>query len=546
MLDNYITYLSQIAKENNLTEVLEIINSISEIKIQKYIDIAVLGQFKAGKSSFINSLINTDILPTGVIPVTSVVTRLSYAPEEKITITFLSGQTKDISRKQLPEYITEELNPNNKLGVKIADIFLPSMKQFPNIRLIDTPGIGSIFINNTETTNQWAVNVTVALILISAERPLSQEDKNLILSLKPLSFQMACVISKADLFDDKQISQIKNFIEKSLTDILGKHIPIFLYSTKKNSQLYKNQIINQLLKKYSENTSAVLNKIIIHKIKTAAILTKNYFSIVLQTAKQNQLQRQILQQKIFTHKTNANAIYRQLQVISSDLKSHTRDKIFKLLNQYKSQITQSLINDFKTVYPTWKYNLYKVSRSYEQWLKNSLKVQFQNIITEISPQLNKILVNAADNLKLFVSSFEDNLINNVYQALNIQLTRMQWNPRFKPIQNPDVSVYKAFDSNIDLLWFIIPMWLLRGTFMKYFLKQIPLEVEKNIYRITSALTGKINKQIEDLTQQSIKHLISQVKTIEQALAAASAETEKISNKISEIDSIIKALDQWHE
>ena len=37
----------------------------------KLIDAAVLGQFKAGKSSFLNSLIGKPILPVGVIPVTT-------------------------------------------------------------------------------------------------------------------------------------------------------------------------------------------------------------------------------------------------------------------------------------------------------------------------------------------------------------------------------------------------------------------------------------------------------------------------------------------
>lgn len=41
------------------------------------IDVAVLGQFKAGKSSFLNRLIGSEILPVGVIPVTSVITRIN-------------------------------------------------------------------------------------------------------------------------------------------------------------------------------------------------------------------------------------------------------------------------------------------------------------------------------------------------------------------------------------------------------------------------------------------------------------------------------------
>jgi len=56
------------------------------------IDIAILGQFKAGKSSFINSFIGQSILPVGVIPVTTVITRLWYRARKGPLSPFLTEQ----------------------------------------------------------------------------------------------------------------------------------------------------------------------------------------------------------------------------------------------------------------------------------------------------------------------------------------------------------------------------------------------------------------------------------------------------------------------
>jgi ribosome biogenesis GTPase A len=44
---------------------------------------ACVGQFKRGKSTLINALVGEDLLPVGVIPVTSVVTILSYGPRHR-------------------------------------------------------------------------------------------------------------------------------------------------------------------------------------------------------------------------------------------------------------------------------------------------------------------------------------------------------------------------------------------------------------------------------------------------------------------------------
>ena len=62
------------------------------------IDVAVLGQFKAGKSSFLNSLIGKPVLPVGVIPVTTTITRLYQGQTEEIrrTMDELHGELKQL------------------------------------------------------------------------------------------------------------------------------------------------------------------------------------------------------------------------------------------------------------------------------------------------------------------------------------------------------------------------------------------------------------------------------------------------------------------
>ncbi|MBP7529668.1 MAG: dynamin family protein [Syntrophorhabdaceae bacterium] len=59
---------------------------------------AIIGRFKAGKSSFLNSIIGKPVLPAGVIPVTTVITRLAYARSEEATVTFLDNRLLRIEK----------------------------------------------------------------------------------------------------------------------------------------------------------------------------------------------------------------------------------------------------------------------------------------------------------------------------------------------------------------------------------------------------------------------------------------------------------------
>ncbi len=146
----------------------------------EYIDVAVLGQFKAGKSSFINSLIGHEVLPVGVIPVTTVITRLYYDQEPGAVVTRFDGTTVRAPLDEIADYISEGKNPANEKDVEVVDIGLPALGRYPGLRLVDTPGLGSAFRHNTGTSRRWLPEAGAAIAAVSAERPLSESDIDLV------------------------------------------------------------------------------------------------------------------------------------------------------------------------------------------------------------------------------------------------------------------------------------------------------------------------------------------------------------------------------
>src|SRR5512143_2300802 len=85
------------------------------------VDVAVLGQFKAGKSSFLNGLIGAAVVPVDVLPSTAVVTRIGYGERERVTVHGLGGEPFEIPRTRLAEFVTERGNPANEKRVAVVD-----------------------------------------------------------------------------------------------------------------------------------------------------------------------------------------------------------------------------------------------------------------------------------------------------------------------------------------------------------------------------------------------------------------------------------------
>ena len=135
------------------------------------IDVAILGQFKSGKSSFLNSLIGKPILPVGVIPVTTTITRLQYGKRERAIVRHFDGREIEVDIAAIGEFTSEAKNPANQKNVEVVDLELPSLEKYAGLRLVDTPGLGSIFKYHMETSENWLPEVGTALLAISSDRP---------------------------------------------------------------------------------------------------------------------------------------------------------------------------------------------------------------------------------------------------------------------------------------------------------------------------------------------------------------------------------------
>ena len=133
-------------------------------------NLAVVGRFSRGKSSLMNAILGSERLPTGVVPLTSVITTVTYGSQERVTLHFRGTSLfEDIRLDELPAYITERGNPGNRRGIEVAEVQLTAAILRHGFHFIDTPGMGSSIIENTRTTEAFIPEAD-ALILVSRQR----------------------------------------------------------------------------------------------------------------------------------------------------------------------------------------------------------------------------------------------------------------------------------------------------------------------------------------------------------------------------------------
>jgi GTP-binding protein EngB required for normal cell division len=202
------------------------VNQILELKTRLArgkLHLAVLGQFNRGKSTFLNALIGMKVLPTSVLPITSVPTVISYDDQISCRVRFLDQKpdlvvkrSLEAIRDTLKKYVAEENNPNNQLCVKEVEVTCPSPLLGNGTVLLDTPGFGSTHLHNTRAALTVLTECDAAIFLLSADPPLTQTELEFLKQVNLYVPRIFFVVNKIDLLTKDELMTIDRFIKNVL------------------------------------------------------------------------------------------------------------------------------------------------------------------------------------------------------------------------------------------------------------------------------------------------------------------------------------------
>jgi GTPase SAR1 family protein len=185
--------------------------------------LAVVGEFNRGKSTFINSLIGIKLLPTSVLPITSVTTNIVYGKDVSCTIRFLFDKpavvvtaSREAVTATLFKYVAEENNPKNQYSVRSVEVTVPAPLLENGTVLIDTPGFGSTYLHNTQTALSSLTDCDAALFLLSVDPPMTQTETEFLKMVVNHVPRIFFIINKIDLLSGSDLAKVDGFVRKIL------------------------------------------------------------------------------------------------------------------------------------------------------------------------------------------------------------------------------------------------------------------------------------------------------------------------------------------
>lgn len=169
--------------------------------------VAVIGEFNAGKSSFINAFIGESLLPMGITPTTEAIELIRYGEDaqRKPTVT-ANGQLR------------EWAHPNTGA---------------PGVAIVDTPGTGSIFARHDTIAKDFLHRSDMVIFVLSAKRAFADTERMYLELARDYGKKMILVLNQIDLLEGGEQIEVRKFIERQVKEALNFQPLIFAVSSKK-------------------------------------------------------------------------------------------------------------------------------------------------------------------------------------------------------------------------------------------------------------------------------------------------------------------------
>ncbi len=182
---------------------------------QRSISVAIVGEFKRGKSTMVNALLLAAVCPVDADEVTVVPTLVRYGETAGATAYFeASGPegeplTEPVPIDAIADWVSETGNPGNVRGLRSVEVRLPRRFLRAGLCLIDTPGVGGLDSAHGIITLGALDQADGMLFVTDSSQELTAPELEFLQQALQRCSRAACIMTKTDLYPEwRRIAEI--------------------------------------------------------------------------------------------------------------------------------------------------------------------------------------------------------------------------------------------------------------------------------------------------------------------------------------------------
>ncbi len=234
-------YSEELELSNTAHSIADTIEKIAD----EHFEVAIVGEFKRGKSTLINALLGEEVLPADVLPATATLNRVTYSETPYVEVEYKDGSSENVDINKLADYVTKLSYESEKRAESVKQATVHYATDFckNNVDIIDTPGLNDDE-QMTNVTLSILPEIDAAVFVISANSPFSQFEKEF-LEKKMLTSDMGRIIFAVNCFgtfSKEDEDRIVETVEKRIGSYVMEKAKMVMGENSKEFAVYKRKI----------------------------------------------------------------------------------------------------------------------------------------------------------------------------------------------------------------------------------------------------------------------------------------------------------------
>lgn len=198
--------------------------------------VVVCGEFKRGKSSLLNALLEEvpPLFPVDARVATSLVTVVSWAQTERIVLSVVGPdgvvEERDIDRSAIADYVTESGRVPDGIRVTAVRVGTPHPMLASGLAVVDTPGVGGVFSAHTAATMAFLPSADAVVFVSDFTQPLLKTELEFLRVVASANRtvgdedSLVFVMTKSDVVGAAQREELLHNTAVKIAEVTGRRV----------------------------------------------------------------------------------------------------------------------------------------------------------------------------------------------------------------------------------------------------------------------------------------------------------------------------------
>lgn len=193
-------------------------------RLARPLTIATMGEFSAGKSTFVNALLGEAIAPMGVLPTTTTINVFRRGTGGGARVHYRDGRIGMIDKDDVQEFL-HGLDDDEAQRIRHMEIER-SGSRMGDAAVVDTPGLNALDEYHEQVAREFLDEADAVVWVFSATRSGAASEVGMLTELRESGRQVLGVLNKVDTLDESEQTELADYLRTQLGEVLVEVVPL--------------------------------------------------------------------------------------------------------------------------------------------------------------------------------------------------------------------------------------------------------------------------------------------------------------------------------